>query len=100
VDQPLLYPKYDYIKASKGVTILKGPVEKKKLEAIMKQREDFEQKNYETKMEMLRTQKQKETGGIKIAPTNFSHFTDKHLERLIRHLLKKNTHLLKNRKYI
>ena len=57
VDQPLLYPKYDYIKSSKGSTILKGPVEKKKLEALKKQREDFEQKNYETKMAMLKNQK-------------------------------------------
>lgn len=55
----MLYPKYDLIKKSsaKGVAILKKPVKKEKLEAIKKQREDFEQKNYEVKMALLKAQK-------------------------------------------
>jgi len=79
---------------------LRGPVKKEKLEAIKKKREDFEQKNYEVKMAMLRAEKKKEAGGIRIAPKEFTNFTDKQLERLIRHQLRKNPHLLKHRKYI
>ena len=51
-------------------------------------------------MAMLRAEKKNEAGGIRIAPKEFTNFTDKQLERLIRHQLSKNPHLLKHRKYI
>lgn len=37
---------------------------------------------------------------VSIAPREYASFSDRALERLIRHLLKKNPALLKQRKYI
>jgi hypothetical protein len=100
-------PKYDYVRPNyhKGGSIpLKGPVQKKRLDAIKAKREELEKKNHEDKMARLKVEKMEQSKGIKkqkftIAPIENSILSDKQLQRLVRHILQKNPSLLNHKVY-
>ena len=76
------------------------PVKKERLEKVKKQREDEAKKQHELKMKELKEQEAKKktetVGGVKIAPKCVN-FTDRQLELLVRHMLKKYPKLLSHR---
>lgn len=80
-------PNIDYARRNLhkgGAVPLKGPVQKKKLEAVKAKREELEKKNHEDKMARLKLEKMEQSKGIKkqkftIAPVEHTNFSDKQL---------------------
>ena len=105
MDLPII-PKFEVTKPSRNAGVkYRPPVEKKKLEDLKKAREEEERKMHELKLMEIKAESKKikkndEKIHIRIAPKEFSNFTEKQMELLIRHQLKKYPQLLKNRKYL
>lgn len=83
---------------------MKGPVQKKRLEAVRAKREELEKKNHEDKMARLKVEKMEASKGIKkqkftIAPIENTLLSEKQLARLVRHILQKDPSLLNHKVY-
>ena len=116
-DEVIMNPRYDAVRPNqkKTAAVMRRPAEKKKTVAeaqkkLNDEREEQEKKSHELRLAEEKMKVSMSSKGIKksprggpcvgIAPREYASFSDRALERLIRHLLRKNPALLKQRKYV